>query len=134
MRTRIPIVFLVAAFLSALLAPHAEAVPPVPATGLEVQITESGQISLSADGVGSNDSDGAAVQVEKPNAAATVRSAFFSCASNGNRVIGDQSDLHHHRDEQRSERCHGRDRHGSPAGQCFLRIRADRELQRDAHS
>jgi len=89
MRNKMPIVFLVSAFLSALLAPHAEAVPTVPATGLEVQITESGRISLSADGVGSNDPDGATVQVDKPNAAAAVRSAFFACASNENRVIND---------------------------------------------
>jgi len=89
MRNKIPIVFLVSAFLSALLAPNAEAVPTVPATGLEVQITERGKISLSADGVGSNDPAGATVQVEKPNAAATVRSAIFACASNLDRVIND---------------------------------------------
>ena len=89
MRNKISIVFLVAAFGSAVLAPHAEAVPTVPATGLKVRITESGKISLSADGVGSNDPAGATVQVEKPNAGATVRSAFFACASNFNRVIND---------------------------------------------
>jgi hypothetical protein len=54
MRNKFPIVLLIAAFLSAFLAPYAEAVPTVPATGLEVQITESGKISLSADGAGSN--------------------------------------------------------------------------------
>lgn len=43
MRHKMPIVFLVSAFLSAFLAPHAEAVPTVPATGLEVQITERGR-------------------------------------------------------------------------------------------
>ena len=89
MRHKMPIVFLVSAFLSAFLAPHAEAVPTVPATGLEVQITESGKISLSADGAGSNAVDGITIQVNKPNAAATVRSAFFACASLGGRVIND---------------------------------------------
>jgi hypothetical protein len=89
MHNKVPIVFLIAAFLSAFIAPHAEAVPTVPATGLEVPITESGKISLSADGAGSNAVNGITIQVNKPNAAATVRSAFFACASRDGRVIND---------------------------------------------
>ena len=51
---------------------------------LEVQVTETGQISLSADGAGSNDPDGVTIQVEKPNELATVRAAFFTCATDPN--------------------------------------------------
>jgi hypothetical protein len=67
----------------------AEAVTPGPATGLEVRVTETGRLSLSTDGAGSNDAAGGAIQVDKPNAAATVRSAFFTCASNFRRIIND---------------------------------------------
>ena len=62
---------------------------PVPAEELEVQVTETGQISLSADGAGSNDPAGVTIQVEKPNDAATVRAAFFACASTFDFVIND---------------------------------------------
>ena len=62
---------------------------PVPAEGLGVQVTETGQITLSADGAGSNDPAGVTIQVEKPNDKATVRAAFFTCASNLFFVIND---------------------------------------------
>ncbi|MFP8880223.1 MAG: choice-of-anchor L domain-containing protein, partial [Myxococcota bacterium] len=55
---------------------------------LDILVNETGNISLSADGAGST-GDSATIQVEKPNAAATVRSAFLSCAATGARVIGD---------------------------------------------
>ena len=64
-------------------------VTPVPATGLNVVATETGKISMSADGLGTNDAAGGTIQVEKPNATATVRSAHLACASNGNRIITD---------------------------------------------
>jgi hypothetical protein len=51
-----------------------------------VEVTESGKIFLSADGAGSNDAAGVAIQVDKPNAGATVRSAFLTCA--GTSAIG----------------------------------------------
>lgn len=54
---------------------------------LNVEVTESGKIFLSADGAGTNDAAGVAIQVDKPNAAATVRSAFLTCA--GTSTIAD---------------------------------------------
>ena len=66
------------------LRPHLIAQNPAPpeADGLSVVVTERGAISLSADGVGSNEPAGGTLQVEKPNALATVRSAYLTCASN----------------------------------------------------
>lgn len=66
----------------------AQAVPSVPATGLEMRIVENGRITLSADGSGSLAAS-SAIQVEKPNASATVRSAFLACASVPGRIIND---------------------------------------------
>jgi hypothetical protein len=55
---------------------------------LEILVNESGSVSLSADGAGSLDAT-TTIQVEKPNANATVRSAFLSCASLSGRIIND---------------------------------------------
>ena len=53
-------------------------------------VTETGFISLSVDGVGTNNPGGGIIQVDKP-AGATVRGAYFAAASTGfsGRVIGD---------------------------------------------
>ncbi len=53
---------------------------------LDILVNETGKLSLSADGAGST-AVSTTIQVEKPNAAASVRSAFLSCASLGGRVI-----------------------------------------------
>ncbi|MCA9783275.1 MAG: T9SS type A sorting domain-containing protein [Candidatus Cloacimonetes bacterium] len=56
----------------------------------DVLIVESGQITLSADGVGMTGPTGL-IQVDKPSASATVRSAYLATASQGfsNAVIAD---------------------------------------------
>ncbi len=64
-------------------------VAPTPAAGLEVVITETGKLSLSSDGLGTNSSSGGSIQVNKPNASATVRSAYLTCASSFGRIIND---------------------------------------------
>ncbi len=53
---------------------------------LDILVNETGKVSISADGAGST-AVSTTIQVEKPNAAASVRSAFLSCASLGGRVI-----------------------------------------------
>lgn len=54
---------------------------PAPKSLDDVFASESGEISTSIDGVGSNNPSGATVQVEKPSAGATVRRAFLLAAS-----------------------------------------------------
>lgn len=51
-------------------------------------VQETGQISLSCDGNGTNSASGGVLQVDKP-AGATVRGAYFFAASNFFRVIND---------------------------------------------
>lgn len=58
---------------------------PNESLSIDVVSTESGKISLSIDGIGTNDASGI-VQVEKP-AGATVRKAFFAAASSGGHDI-----------------------------------------------
>lgn len=50
---------------------------------LAVQVTESGRIYLSTDGLGTNDPAGGNIRAQKPSAGATVRSAFMFGASTG---------------------------------------------------
>jgi hypothetical protein len=54
---------------------------PAPKSLDDVFASESGEISTSIDGVGSNNPSGATVQVEKPSAGATVRRAFLIAAA-----------------------------------------------------
>lgn len=49
----------------------------------QVIITETGQITMSVDGLGTSNFFGGLVQVEKPSAAATVRAAYLATASTG---------------------------------------------------
>ena len=70
-----------AGLLSLLLVASAGA--QAPATSLEPVVTESGLISLSADGAGSNDEGGTTIQIEKPNAESTLRGAWLTCAGTG---------------------------------------------------
>ena len=58
---------------------------------LNVQVAEVGKIFLSADGAGTNSSAGVSIQVDKPNQSATVRNAFFTCASTWGGSISDGS-------------------------------------------
>lgn len=51
-------------------------------------VTETGKISLSVDGLGTNNAAGGTIDVAKP-AGSTVRRAAFACSSNFNRVIAD---------------------------------------------
>lgn len=60
---------------------------PLLAQGISPVITETGKISLSVDGLGTNLASGV-IDVLKP-AGATVRRAAFACASNSRRVILD---------------------------------------------
>ncbi len=53
-----------------------------PAAAIAPMVTVTGKVNLSVDGVGSNNSDGGIVQVEKP-AGATVRNAYMAAASTG---------------------------------------------------
>jgi hypothetical protein len=76
------IAFLLAAPLSAV------AVPTVPATGLAVEVSITGELFVSADGSGSN-TGSSTIQVEKPNASATVNQAFLTCATFGGHTIAD---------------------------------------------
>ena len=55
---------------------------------LEVQVTETGRISLSSDGSGSVQVS-STIHAEKPNAGSTVRSAYFTCASAFGAAMGD---------------------------------------------
>ena len=55
---------------------------------LNVQVIETGQISLSADGAGAADGT-STIQVDKPNLSATVRSAYLTCAITRRSPIGD---------------------------------------------
>jgi hypothetical protein len=50
---------------------------------LAVQVTESGKIYLSTDGLGTNDPAGGNIRAQKPSAGATVRSAYLFAASTG---------------------------------------------------
>jgi hypothetical protein len=54
--------------------------PPAVFAGLNEFFSATGKLSLSADGAGSNNASHI-IQVEKPNASATVRSAFIMAAS-----------------------------------------------------
>ncbi|MEJ7584789.1 MAG: hypothetical protein WKF43_12070 [Acidimicrobiales bacterium] len=62
--------------------PSLAAAAAAPSLGLNPQITETGKITLSTDGLGSNNAAGEAIQVQKP-AGATVRSAYLAAASTG---------------------------------------------------
>jgi len=50
---------------------------------LVVQVTESGKIYLSTDGLGTNDPAGGDIRAQKPSVSATVRSAYLFGASTG---------------------------------------------------
>ncbi|MGH7767602.1 MAG: Ig-like domain-containing protein [Candidatus Binatia bacterium] len=70
--------FLALVFFSALLLPT-----PAALAGLTEFFTATGTLSLSVDAGGSNSAQGHVIEVEKPNAAATVRKAFVLAASTG---------------------------------------------------
>jgi len=55
---------------------------------LNVQVVETGQISISADGAATNIGP-IAIQVDKPNLSATVRSAYLTCSSTGTDMADD---------------------------------------------
>ena len=57
--------------------------PAVASASLGEFFSATGKLSLSVDGGGSNDANGHTIQVEKPNASATVRKAFVLAASTG---------------------------------------------------
>src|SRR5262249_48559205 len=57
--------------------------PAIASASLNSFFSATGKLSLSVDGAGSNDANGHIIQVEKPNAYATVRKAFVMAASTG---------------------------------------------------
>ena len=59
--------------------------PPATSATLLPVVTETGRISFSIDGLGTNDPAGGIIDVEKPSGA-TVRKAFLSCAATGGAI------------------------------------------------
>jgi hypothetical protein len=57
--------------------------PTIASASLSEFFSATGKLSLSVDGGGSNNANGQVIQVEKPNASATVRKAFVLAASTG---------------------------------------------------
>ena len=58
---------------------------------IEPVVTETGQLSLSVDALGTSDEAGGTIQVDKPSEGATVRAAYLAAASTGfsDRVLVD---------------------------------------------
>jgi hypothetical protein len=57
--------------------------PAIASASLSEFFSATGKLTLSVDGAGSNNANGHTIQVEKPNASATVRKAFVLAASTG---------------------------------------------------
>lgn len=71
-----------AALLGAVILAAGVAMPGQASAQLMPVVTETGKISLSVDGLGTNSASGT-IDVLKPSATATVRNAAFACASRG---------------------------------------------------
>src|ERR1043166_2974830 len=66
--------------------------PAIASASLGEFFSATGKLTLSVDGAGSNNANGHSIQVEKPNASATVRKAFVMAASFcGNNSIPDNA-------------------------------------------
>ncbi|GEM_PF-4475047 len=57
--------------------------PAIASASLSEFFSATGKLTLSVDGAGSNNANGHTIQVEKPNASATVRKAFVLATSTG---------------------------------------------------